>query len=501
MNRFSRVALPSSLRILLRRTQRNGFRFLNSKPLEPLSTDQSASALAAQYKSIVTNPYQDATEIFIYNLLQSNNVPAVTTLLHTILNKSNVNTPHYRGRFRLSNQLWSLYSAKVCENANYGGASLVYHELIDPAEPVSNQIPPNELPFLLSTELLQYLSLIFVSNVDLIKVQGVFKYFKRFYSSIGHRELYKSLRISLVEVYSLEGDLERALQEFEKLYYIFSQQTGAFQPRQSMEAVFQNYRLRRLTVRKNLYEIGEPSGTAFDLKEEEIAKHAMKNAKLFKPNQERNIYTLPSKRYYSFIQGGLSRSDLPHFHNLIDANVISLLKGEDAETSLTPEKFDTLVSFINSSQPLLQIFVFKSLCDLGYIKQAWYMLFKLNDGNGNVEADDYLTFFDAFDDNTHNLSSDQIYKMCSDLMNLQKTSIIQRKSGNRYLDIIGKYINVLLTKCQNNPNLELAIAPYLDSHNRSENGIIILDKVAYGVFRALFKEKYPFVKVSSFNSI
>ncbi|CAH2350030.1 hypothetical protein CLIB1423_01S00826 [[Candida] railenensis] len=501
MNRFTRIVVPRSSRIVLGRIPRYDFRLLSTKAQESTFTDQSASALATQYKSIVTNPYQDEAEIFIYNLLQSNNMPAVTTLLHTILNKSNVNTPHYRGRFRLSNQLWSLYSTKVCENANYGGACLVYHELIDPAEPVSNNVPPNELPFLLSTELLQYLSLIFVSNADSIKVQGVLKYFKRFYSSIGHRELYKSLRISLVEVYSLEGNLERALQEFEKLYYIFSQHTGSFQPRQSMEAVFQNYRLRRLTVRKNLYEVGEPSETAFDLKEEEIAKHSMKNAKLFKPNQERNIYTLPSKRYYSFIQGGLSRSDLPNFHNLINANVTSLLKGEDAETSLTPEKFDTLLSFINSSQPSLQIFVFKSLCDMGYIKQAWYMLFKLNDGNGNVEADDYLTFFGALDDNTHNLSSDQIYKMCFDLMNLQKISIIQKKSGNRYLDIIGKYINVLLTRCQNNPNLESAIGPYLDSCNRNEKGIIILDKIAYGVFRALFREKYPFVRVSSSNSL
>ena len=45
-------------------------------------------------------------QIFIYNLLLSNNLKATTTLLHQLL--------HENKEFQMSNELWALYMDKVC---------------------------------------------------------------------------------------------------------------------------------------------------------------------------------------------------------------------------------------------------------------------------------------------------------------------------------------------------------------------------------------------------
>lgn len=157
------------------------------------------------YRFIVSNLHENLSnellQVFVYNLVQSECMSEVTTLIHILT----VTQPG----FVISNEIMSLYLSKACELSHYPSSCLLYHEIIDSEKKYQDEysgfeLRNNYVPFLVSPLALEGLAITFLRNNDSTRVLGVFEYFKRFYSYLGHANTYKALRIAIVEAYSIE---------------------------------------------------------------------------------------------------------------------------------------------------------------------------------------------------------------------------------------------------------------------------------------------------------
>lgn len=397
----------------------------------------------------------------LYNLLASANLSAATTLAHTLA---------ARGPLVLADQLWSFYALQACAHAHYPAACLVYHHLIAGSEP-SAHVEHNHHPFLLSHETLAALAAVFVHHADAVKVHGLLAYFKRYYSSLGHQQTYRDLRCSLVEAHSAAGDLGRALTEFARLHFVFARATGHANARRSMEHVFTNYRRRRAMTRANVG--ADAPETEFDAAEAAAARTVA--AQPFRPSQERNIYTLPGRRYYSIVNDAMVVADLPYFHRLVDANVQALM------ADATAEKLDTLVRFVELAQPTLHMFVVRSLCDLGHVLQAWSLLVRLRE-LAPIEADAYASLLAALPQHP------DAVRISADLMRLQTVDTLRWKLALQLGRIVALFLRVVLGAAAP-PDAAATLAPVLRQLEPRDR--VRLDPATYAAFRRVFPHGYP----------
>lgn len=278
--------------------------------------------------------------------------------------------------------------------------------------------------------------------------------------------------------------------------------------------------MRRSSIRENLYrESLLKEQTPFDLEEAKITQQQL-GVKPFRPVEQRNIYTLPDTTYNSIIFDRVSVLDLPQFYQLVNANVMKLMDhdsggGSTIDKSVTGQvisfssKLETLLAFIDSSSPLLQTFVFKSLCQNGYIQQAWSLLIRVNETyhwRPNIELDNYTSFFKAILAND-TIESDQVLQMSVDLMNLQLKREMVLKTDDQYPLVLGLFIEVLLTKteaCKPHSSKTMAtvshaLEPFLedylnDPNSRKSNGLIYLNSQAHIKYQKIFRERFTFVK-------
>lgn len=349
------------------------------------------------YKYIINN-YNSINhqniEVCLFNLINQNYIPASSTLLHYMFEKD--------ATFTLSNELWSTYINQICSTANHLGAVLIYHQLVDNykfyhSNSNSALLPDNNLvPFLLTPSTILTLSSIFKQNSDPIRCNGLFLYFKRFYSYLND-SIYKQLRIILIEAYALVNNLEMSLSLFNKLSFAMK---GSFDSKNWIilnsklkQAAFTTYRQRRINIKDNLklnYDF--PKSILSDLDKLQLKTVDNDFNKLFNPIIERNVYANTEIKSIPIINGHLYLKDFLILSKLVSNYIIDLKIQNNTSH---------LINFITSNHSLTQLFVANTLCQLGLIKHAIEILkklpyeYKLINPNVLISNDNFIIILDA----------------------------------------------------------------------------------------------------------
>ncbi|CUM65700.1 uncharacterized protein PRCAT00003348001 [Priceomyces carsonii] len=329
------------------------------------------------FKMISTNADRDLDgkllQVYFYRLIQEERLTEMSTLLHLLFKESS--------QFVLCNELWSLYLSKVCELGHHLGATICYHELVDNYKSYYDEITSSyiysnsRIPFLLSTEVLETLAIIFVQNKDPKRIDGLLEYFKRFFSYSSHSQTYKALKIALVEAYSYEGNTMKALHAFKELCYCFKRHRNFSDGRLSLNTLkasaFNNFRERRECIKNNIISQSASTNFVTDTDKEEKLIVSESQVTLFDPMCQRNVHSLRKKLHVPVIAGLIELNDLPYFREIIYQNVKQLM-----ETPNQDHIFG-LLSSIKSCHFMLHLFVTECLCELGYVKEAFLMIVKL----------------------------------------------------------------------------------------------------------------------------
>ncbi|CCE78154.1 Piso0_000770 [Millerozyma farinosa CBS 7064] len=312
-------------------------------------------------------------EVFLARLLSQGLLNNATSLLHICFKKVK--------DFTLSNEMWSLFTCRVCEFGHYLGSCLIYHELIDNHTRSEENYPGSlvnasflDAPFLLSPNQLSYLGIVFQRHNDSLRIEGLLLYFKTYYSYLGHRETYKSLKFSLLEATSSKGNLDDALDIYRSLVKSFH---GYYKKapyseirKNAMVASFDHFRERRDNIKHNNVRIPDDSfadiENSIDILEESSAKNFQLD--LYKPFIEENIFSRPHYPSQPLISGVIKVNDLPVFTDLLKANIEKLMK------SPLKEKIGTLHQIVSDSHFSLYQYILRALSDLGYLKESLVFL-------------------------------------------------------------------------------------------------------------------------------
>ncbi|KAG2733426.1 hypothetical protein G9P44_002951 [Scheffersomyces stipitis] len=368
--------------------------------LQLLLNDLTASdSFQETYSYIVKTPVRFATElveVFVYNLLQTNNIPAVTSLLHVLFDRDS--------QFTLSNEIWSLYTSKVVENADYLGAISIYHHLIDNIdlylESESGHVSENDnVQFLITPHLLEQMATLFVHSGDASRVKGLLQYFKRFYSYSSHRNTYRNLKVAVVEAFSEAENLSCALLAFRELALLFR---GHYNPRDweqahgvSKLAAYTNYVWRRNNIMNNTNQAPKPDvDQEQSWNPDQILPETHENEQIYNPSYERNVYSGPNIPHLPLLNGSLSISDLPQFYQLVKSSVVDAMQSEN-------KNFASLMHLMTSGHFMVHSFVVQALCELGYPKEAHSILVKLPSSFRHIHPDvllkdeDFILIFNA----------------------------------------------------------------------------------------------------------
>lgn len=312
----------------------------------------------------------DLLESFVISLAYSENILAATTLLHVLFDK--------QSQFKLSNESWSYFLAKVCEQSNIHGALLVFNELIDnhtfyDDETYSALLLNDIIPFLVSPNSLEQLALIFLQHENDVAIAGLRSYFQRFYSYNGHSKAYITLRICSIEAASKKEDYAGAMEHFVDLAWKFTghrkQKTSSYNVNILKTRVFSNYRERRRNIRLGTSLDGAtiPGELKTSIDHEQDAAAERLELKLFMPHEEYNVYTAPDREYVSILNGSIHVNDLPSFKELVKKNII-----ETRQENIN--LIDALLTSIRKSHSMLHLFFVSSLCELDLLEEAFSLL-------------------------------------------------------------------------------------------------------------------------------
>ncbi|KAL6450360.1 hypothetical protein SBY92_004566 [Candida maltosa Xu316] len=287
-------------------------------------------------------------EIFIYNLLEKDNLKATTTLLHKLLSDN----------CQISNELWSVFLDKVCRSGDYLGAMLAYHHLLDNItyyNEVSYLTQLNDrIPFLLTTKNLEALALIFKNNGDSLRVSGVLQYFRRFYSLHQYQFIYKSLLICEIELFAEQGDFHKSLMLFKQFCYAHNR--SDIQGNKVVGGVWENITLRNDNIRNNTNSITYPeSKYNLDIHQSLVGKICQTD--LFNPLAHRNVYSSAKGGINPVINGSVNRLDLPMFENLLTEKIATM-------------EMRDILHITKMSHRSLGIFVVSAFCSLGQLQNA-----------------------------------------------------------------------------------------------------------------------------------
>lgn len=308
----------------------------------------------------------ELSERFLFDLLAVDNLNAATALTHILMA---ADPDHYR----LSNQFWSLLASKAARKCHNAAAMLVYHEIINPYQKfmASDTLPSEEnelIPFLLLPSTIEALTHIFVQNANQAAVDGLYSYFKRFYSYFGHRDVYETLAIAKVEVLAKSGDLSATLKAFDDLAPKYRGHLKYRDPKDISHSLkyasHVNFKERQRRIEQNL------SNDHIPLDEFQQKLAAESGLKTFQPDIVYNKYSIKGKSRFAILDGYLRVEDLPNFQFLLQKSLSSLL-------SENVSVMDRLVSFVSSHNHTLSKFLIVSLCELGHGLEASAMMSKI----------------------------------------------------------------------------------------------------------------------------
>ncbi|KAG7664047.1 uncharacterized protein J8A68_002425 [[Candida] subhashii] len=423
-------------------------------------------------------------QVFIYNLLQTNNLELVTILLHKLIPNTIPCLP---------NELWSIYISKTCETPNYLSAIYIFHNIIDPypfhiEDPSHYTLDNNLVPFLITPDQIRGLALVFSIHRDSIRQIGLMTYFKRFYSAMHNQDLYRFLSIQLIETYASKPETHlHALDEFNKLAYRTEviEQRG-LRSRHGKLLGFvghKNVATRLDRTKYNLFPmdndqiIPEDKKTQLDLHQQLIGKIC--NLELFNPFMFRNVY------HYRGVQNPIiSRlyyvDELPNFNKFIQSQVENVLS-EDKNV------LETLVKMCSGSRVFMNdighVFIVSSLCKLH--KQFLALGFLKALANTQIEKyNQHAIRYQNFQIIIHSISEDmtqadlggmelrEFLKLMMDFHS-EMRGVRQDKPTSPGYRVLQEYISLLLKL----PDVRLhELVPYLEMlYQRSDNYLCLFE--------------------------
>lgn len=345
---------------------------------------------------------------YTYNLLQQNNLQAAISLQHLLLTNEN---------YQIPNELWSVFLDKVCLESNYLGAMFIFHELIDNHlfyDEVSFAVQDNDqIPFIVNTASLVYLAKIFTNNGDAKRMEGILRYFRRFYSFLDYQDAYQSLLALTVEVYSEMGDLTMALKKFKNLAFASRGLAGKKPVRRLSWEYADSEKWRLDNIKLNQYRFDFIPTYPLDIHQQLLAQICQSG--IYNPVVQYNIYSSPvvgsssgtsnsssvANTITPIIQKRITSTDLPRFQNLIT----EYIKREEIY------EYHKLIQFMKTNHLSLHIFIITTLCHLDKHKLAFAVLKSLNSyGQRLCKSPAFITLLQSTQNNPelHTLRSDII---------------------------------------------------------------------------------------------
>lgn len=290
------------------------------------------------------NSKLDAVQVesFARDLVFQGNLSAATALAHLVLA---ADAEHYQ----FSHQFWSLVASEAARNFHFAAANLVYHEVVDPYWHYAAEKPTTyntKVPFLLLPSMLEGLALIFARKGDSHCVDGIKKYFKRYFSYFGHSSVYQALQVARVEARARSGDLESALEAFKELCFAYR---GHMKFRMDKDA---DHSLKYI------------SDMNYKDRESKLEKFFQTHSEGTPPDVDYNKYSRAGVPRWAIIRGHIHMADLPVFRDLLTSHVRELV---DRNSSVV----DGLMTVVKKNHHCIHRFLIVALSDLGEPLLAW----------------------------------------------------------------------------------------------------------------------------------
>lgn len=397
-------------------------------------------------------------ESFARDLVLQGNLSAATALAHLVLH---ADAEHYQ----FSHQFWSLMASEAVRNFHFAAANLVYHEIVDPYWHYSAENPSTyntNVPFLLLPTMLEGLALVFARKGDSHCVEGLKKYFKRYFSYFGHSSVYQALQVARVEARARSGDLESALEAFKELCYAYR---GHMKFRKDTDA---DHSLKYI------------SDMNYKDRESKLEKFFETHSADDLPDVDFNKYSRAGVPRWAIIRGHIYMADLPEFRGLLTNHVRELVNGNSSVV-------DGLMTVVKKNHHAMHRFLIVALCDLGEPLLAWAVFNRtveaytwIHDNRNYTNYEEFAILArlvrKAFSSNDLSVSSYQLHKTLLGCYLFVKLKL-------RSQQMPGKYLREHL--------LAMLASPHSNLHEISEllsqigDKALVLDEPAFSRLQAL----------------
>ncbi|KAI5960770.1 uncharacterized protein KGF55_004340 [Candida pseudojiufengensis] len=345
-----------------------------------------SKSISQAYSYVIRNHLhidQKSLISFTYNLLQTN-VQAAISLQHVLAQNE---------KYQIPNEIWSTIIEKVCSESNYIGAMFIYHEIIDNYrfyEEISLGVQDNDqIPFLVDCERLIQLGTIFFENNDPQRLDGLIRYFRRFYSFWMNQKTYQKLLILTIETFSKLNDFQNSLKSFVNLAYASQGPTRYFpKPLKIQNKKFNKFVTEN--IESNQYKNNLIESSQFPLDIHQFLLSKICETDLYDPIIERNIYSSKNRSSDPIIKRSVLLKDLPNFSNLI----LQYIKNEKLYD------LNELLNWTKLNHYSLNIFIINALCQLNYHELAFNYLKTLsNIGKNVVRNQSFLIILNSLPNN------------------------------------------------------------------------------------------------------
>ena len=389
---------------------------------------------------ILSNYHELETSLlttFSYDLLQSGNIKAAISLQHFLLDKC--------PKYQIPNQLWSYLIDQVCAKSDHVGAMFIYHELIDNHKfyaELNFGVQENDfIPFLVCDSVLVRLATIFANNEDHLRILGLLRYFRRFYSYLHHRDNYRAMLLLLIESHAKLGNLKPALDSFRRLALI----TKDYQPyneallnnSQPVEKVQEEeIRWRDANIEANEYKYEFEPKENFDIHQNLLCQ--LCQTEKYTPLIHRNVYSFAKTQsggiaHNPILSSAIAITDLPEFINLLASHFLS------SNDTLQNISTRAVLEFIMQCHIGVSAFVISALCKVGNTKQAFLVMQALMNKTSKRNASRNQNFVTILDSISARSAAD--HQFADEVYNYHK--LIKRGYVNKR--VLQLFVRFLLT--------------------------------------------------------
>ncbi|KAI3406451.2 hypothetical protein KGF56_000582 [Candida oxycetoniae] len=416
--------------------------------------------------------------LFTFNLLESKNLKAALSLQHFLLENNN--------SYQIPNQLWSIITDHVCKQADYLGAMFIYHELLDNHqfyEEITYGVQENNLvPFLINCSLLSQLAIVFANNEDSARLEGILRYFRRFYSFAAHSDIYQTILILLVETYSKSGNLEKALLAFKNLAFA-TRESSKRNTNRIKETQEKNISWRDENIQNNQYKVEFESTHTLDVHQKLLCQ--ISQTEKYDPIIQRNVYSTSSSSLPSnattttatatatttattsitkssnnpLISISLVNTDLPNFTNLL----VEYFQANNQQYN----NIHTLINFTLNSHVAISIYIVSALCQMSNPRLAFTFIKTLRNNTTKRNALRNQNFISIFDSIHRESKAD--YEFAQEVFNYYKNA----NKGHINIQVLKSYILFLLSSSFTNKADLVTYLSKLSTYNETDRHLYV----------------------------